>query len=248
MKTPYVDIHTHRRTGTGIELVSVMADLGALARQSDDAGDELQTAETAGADREMLLPAPPFSLGIHPWQLRDVEVNCTSEPDTFAAALNNIETSGASAIGEIGLDLLSGNPSLQEFVFVSQLRLAERLRKPVILHCVRTFEPVMKLLASFCLSAVLFHGFIGSAQQAAAALKKGYYLSFGQRSLESPKTVEALKRTPLTRLFLETDESSLPIAELYTQTAALLALPVSELMTQLYTNYQTVFEHDCTVA
>lgn len=65
-----------------------------------------------------------------------------------------------------------------------------------MLHCVRAFEPVMLELAAREPRAVIFHGFIGSPEQARRALEKGYYLSFGVRTFSSPKTMEALRETP----------------------------------------------------
>ncbi len=224
MRIPCVDIHTHRRTGEGVEIVSIMT------------GTEL-------------LPEPPFSIGIHPWQVRSLESDSACTLADFKPALLEVEASAASAIGEIGLDFAQpDNHALQEQVFACQLHIAESLCKPVILHCVKAFEPLVNTLAKYPLSAAIFHGFIGSKQQAARATEAGYYLSFGERSLDSPKTVEALKCTPLKYLFLETDESALPISHIYSRVAALLALPVHVLKEQLFTNYQTVFEHDRTLA
>ena len=85
---------------------------------------------------------------------------------------------------------------------------------PVVLHCVRAFEPLMRELAASEPRAVIFHGFIGSPEQARQALAKGYCLSFGERTFASPKTLAALRETPLSQLFLETDDSPVPIGNL----------------------------------
>lgn len=85
----------------------------------------------------------------------------------------------------------------QEELFRAQLELAERRGLPVVLHCVRAFEPVMKELERHHLRAVIFHGFIGSPQQARRALARGCMLSFGERTFASPRTLEALRATPL---------------------------------------------------
>lgn len=101
-------------------------------------------------------------------------------------------------VGEIGLDYAGTvGREAQLRIFREQLDWAERLGKPVVLHCVKAFEAVMRELAPHALRAVIFHGFIGSSQQAAEAIKKGYYLSFGERTFRSPRTVEALRRTPV---------------------------------------------------
>lgn len=225
MKCPYVDIHTHRRSGDGIEFVSVSAGCGAA------------------------LPGLPGSMGIHPRQLTDDGGDGAFGDAELTAALQEIAAADVNAIGEIGLDFaVSGDYALQEQAFIAQLHLAEVLQKPVILHCVKAFERTMTLLADFRLTAVIFHGFIGSKQQAEHATDRGYHLSFGERSLNSPKTVEAMKHIPRERMFLETDESTLSIAEIHTRVAAALGLSVTDLAKRLYNNYRTVFEDDDTLA
>ena len=123
-----------------------------------------------------------------------------------------------------------------------QLDWAERLGKPVVLHCVKAFEAVMRELAPHALRAVIFHGFIGSSQQAAEAIKKGYYLSFGERTFRSPRTVEALRRTPVENLFAETDESDVPIEEIYRRIAQAKDLDPELLKCAIYRNYREIFE------
>ncbi len=209
MGTTYINIHTHRRAGEGIELLSQMAG----------------HSET--------LPDPPFSIGIHPWQL--------GEGFDPAAALREVETAPAAAIGEIGLDhAIPSDHGEQKMIFAAQLRIAQERTLPVILHCVRAFEPTMEILSAHPLPAVIFHGFIGSPEQAARALRAGYHLSYGRRSLDSPKTVEAMRRTPLERLFLETDDALVPITEIYTRAAQLLDRPGEEIAIQIEENYATV--------
>lgn len=187
------------------------------------------------------LPGMPFSVGIHPWQVGHIDL---------AAALREVETAPATLIGEIGLDFapsVSSDRGQQRTIFEAQLRIAGERRLPVILHCVRAFEPVMEILAGFTLPAVVFHGFTGSPEQAARATGAGYYLSLGERSLKSPKTVEVMRQIPLENLFFETDEEPVSIAEIYSRAAGLLADPVSRLMEQTYKNYTNVVARNCEV-
>jgi TatD DNase family protein len=210
MKYPFVDIHTHARTGEGIEVVN-------------------HDLRSGGG-----FPIPPFSIGVHPWAVGQVD------EAWLATALRKVETAPVSAIGEIGLDFapsITSDHGEQKMVFAAQLRIAEERGLPVILHCVRAFEPTMEILAGFRLPAVIFHGFVGSPEQAAAAVRKGYYLSFDERSLGSPKTVEAMRGVPLDRLFLETDDAEIPIAVMYERAAAIFAVPVAQLKQTIFENY-----------
>ncbi len=188
----YVNIHTLRPTGCGIEL---------------------RTA------------------GIHPWYADREEVaSILPLPDTV------------QAIGETGLDAVRG-PSLeiQRARLREQLALACERGLPVVLHCVRTFEELMGEVARCEPRAVIFHGFIGSPEQARRAFARGYCLSFGERSLTSRRTCAAWRAVPLDRLCLETDESELPIAEIYARAAAVRGTTVEELQRATEENYKRIF-------
>ena len=123
----------------------------------------------------------------------------------------------------------------------TQLRLARERGLPVVLHCVRAFEPLMRELAASEPRAVIFHGFIGSPEQARQALAKGYCLSFGERTFASPKTLAALRGTPLSQLFLETDDSPVPIAEIYARAAEAKGVPEEVLQRAILDNYKRIF-------
>ena len=171
------------------------------------------------------------TVGIHPWHA----VECDIRTIEVAAM-------GVDAIGEIGLDFACDVPHERQIeVFRAQLAIAERLKKPVILHCVRAFEEVMKILSDYHLPVVIFHGFIGSKEQAQRAVKQGYYLSFGERTFRSPKTIEAMRSTPLSNLFVETDESATPIEEIYEKIAELRGISTTELTAITEENFSRIF-------
>ena len=168
----------------------------------------------------------PSFAGIHPWQAE------TRRIEEIVPRFGEVDL-----VGEIGLDY-AGTVGRE-----AQLRIfRERLGKPVVLHCAEAFEAVMRELAPHALRAVIFHGFIGSSQQAAEAIKKGYYLSFGERTFRSPRTVEALRRTPVENLFAETDESDVPIEEIYRRIAQAKDLDPELLKCAIYRNYREIFE------
>lgn len=189
---PYVNIHTHRPTGTGIELRTE---------------------------------------GVHPW-----------DADMQLVAKLGERLSDAQAVGETGLDFVHGpSREVQTEALRAQLRLARERELPVVLHCVRAFEPLIRELAACEPRAVIFHGFIGSPEQARQALAKGYCLSFGERTFASPKTLAALRETPLSQLFLETDDSPVPIAEIYARAAEAKGVPEEELQRAILDNYKRIF-------
>ena len=179
--------------------------------------------------RPTALHIEPQAVGIHPWM---------AEKEAFDEAIFD----NAVTIGEIGLDFACDvNRDIQERVFRAQLAQAEKRNMPVILHCVRAFEPIMKILAEYSLRAVIFHGFIGSVQQAKRAIDAGYYLSFGPNTFRSPKTIAALQSTPEYRLFAETDDSGEAIENVYSKIAQTRGISVEELKGIIENNYNKIF-------
>lgn len=174
----------------------------------------------------------PRMAGIHPWDATEEFVL----PD-FASC---------DIIGETGLDYASKVDKLtQERLFRAHLEAAQRLHKPVVLHVVKAFEPTINILAEYNLEGVVFHGFIGSTQQTTEALKRGYYLSFGERSLRSTRTLSAIASTPLERLFIESDDNAeLDIATLYEAIAKIKELTIEELAEQTTKNYKRLIKQD----
>ena len=171
----------------------------------------------------------PRMAGIHPWDAERGRVL----PDFDHCDI----------IGETGIDYACEVDRLaQERLFRAHLEAAERLQKPVVLHMVRAFEPTIKILAEYNIAGVVFHGFIGSQQQAAEALRGGYYLSFGISSLRSSKTRQAIAATPLDRLFCETDDDPLlDIAKVYVEVAVIKGVTLAELERYIYENYKRLF-------
>lgn len=168
--------------------------------------------------------------GIHPW-------------DAETVALSEEMFEGAQAIGEIGLDFhCKVSRERQEEVFRAQLTIAEGKGLPVVLHCVRAFEPTLAILKEYRLKGVIFHGFIGSKEQAAEAVKRGYFLSFGEGVKRSPKTAVALQNTPLENLFLETDESNTPIEEIYAMAAQIRGENTETIINAITDNYNRLFQ------
>lgn len=170
------------------------------------------------------------AVGIHPW-------------DAEEAVLNESIFEGAQAVGEIGLDYACNiDRTIQEALFRAQLTIAERLNLPVVLHCVRAFAPTLAILKEYCLKGVIFHGFIGSKEQATEAVKRGYFLSFGEGVKHSPKTVVAMQNTPLKNLFLETDESLTPIEEIYAMAAQIRGESIEKIINSIAENYNILFQ------
>lgn len=115
------------------------------------------------------------------------------------------------AIGEIGLDYYwdTSPKEVQHQVFREQIRLAKRLKLPIIIHNRDAHADVVRLLKEENAAEVggIMHCFSGSWEIAKLCLDMNFFLSFGGpvtfKNAVQPK--EVLAKTPLDRLLIETD-------------------------------------------
>lgn len=157
-----------------------------------------------------------YSVGIHPWY-----VSGASLTDDFEKLKECACHPQVLALGECGLDKRSETDmDLQAIVFERQIELSEEIQKPMILHVVHVYNEIIRLRKEMKpRQPWIIHGFRGKAEIAAQLLRVGFYLSFGEHfSLESLHTI------PLDRLFIETDESLLPIEGIYSKVAEGLSI------------------------
>lgn len=179
-------------------------------------------------------PAPPYCLGIHPWA-----AGCVDAALLLARLRDDV---AVTAVGEIGLDFACDAPrDVQAQLFEYQLAIAASRRLPVVVHCVRAFEPVLETLRKFELPAVILHGYVGNSQQTAAAVAAGHYLSMSGHSIRSSRTREALLTVPLERLFVETDDEPVSIEEMYAAVAVLRDVSVATLAEATARNFGRIF-------
>ncbi|SFJ08804.1 TatD family hydrolase [Myroides guanonis] len=188
--------------------------------------------------REFDFSASFFSVGIHPWYVdKDEQENELKLIDEY------LQQDNALALGECGLDKRTEVPwDLQIAVFEKQLLLAEKHRKPVIVHCVAAFQEVVELKKKNRISVpLIFHGFSKNKQVATMLLKEGCYLSFGKYLLRNPELSEVFKAMPLERIFLETDTMEETIEEVYAKASEIVGLSVLDIEIQINKNAQVVF-------
>jgi len=210
----YINIHSHR-----------------------PAAGEATTIESLYRDFDRMEEGRNYSIGLHPWHLQDHKVQL----DLVAA---HADAEGVKAIGECGLDKVTTTPmDLQVQVFTAHIKLANKLRKPLIVHCVQAHNEVMELLKQHKTEVpVVFHGYNKRHTVAEQLIDRGYYLSFGAAILnrESP-AAQVLSVMPAHRLFLETDDADANIMDIYKAAASLRNTDVDSLILQVSNNYNTVF-------
>ena len=154
-----------------------------------------------------------FALGIHPWYIK-------KEYYHLLSGLNNISSTGACAIGEIGLDkkIDKTDFELQINFFETQLEIAGNAGIPVIVHCRGAYNELIEILKKFNNSKIsgIIHSFSGNAEIAKILIKYNFSFSFGGALTyrNSKKKQEALKIIYPDYFLLETDSPDIPPVEL----------------------------------
>jgi len=165
------------------------------------------------SDPTVVLPIDEsslFSIGIHPWFVEEISSN------SFENLMKWANDKRVVAMGECGLDKNSKTSVEQQLhIFEKQIHLSEIVGKPLIIHCVGCYNELFALKKRINPSQQwIIHGFRSHPSLARQALKAGFSLSFGEHF--NPESVQI---TPIEKLFIETDESKISIAEIYFQIA-----------------------------
>ena len=124
-----------------------------------------------------------FSAGIHPWYINESKTQ-------FEELLVLVKNQKCLAIGECGLDKLCSSPFGQQMeVFKKQIELAEKLQKPLIIHCVKAFDELLKIKKSSKTGVPwVIHGFNQKNEMAKQLLAQGFYFSFGNIRGKKPQS------------------------------------------------------------
>lgn len=144
------------------------------------------------------------AVGVHPHDARHVDTQTLEEIRLLARDPMVV------AIGEIGLDYYRDLSlrSQQREAFRAQLRIAEEMDLPVILHNRESTADLIAVLKDLSPPhRGVVHSFLGDASLAETFLRLGLHLGIGG-PLTYPKNDalrEAVRQTPLDRLVLETD-------------------------------------------
>lgn len=133
----------------------------------------------------------------------------------FRDTLRFIEKNASKcvALGEIGLDysesLLPSETKKMEEGFRKFLKLAEKIKKPVIVHARAASKQVFAALENFK-GKVVLHYFMGSKKLIKKGIEKGYYFGFNTRVLKLDQVRNMAEMVPINLMLLETDIPYIP--------------------------------------
>jgi TatD DNase family protein len=198
-----IDSHCH------LDLEPLVSQLPALLQEADATGITSfvvpgvhpdgwhRIAELATGDSRIM---PAF--GIHPMHAALATEECMEQLARMAAL--------GVAIGETGLDpAYTVSLAVQETAFRRQLRLAEELNLPLLIHCRKAFQRTLTIMKEEQADKVggIMHAFSGSLEMAREFIRLGFAISIsGTVTWENAVRPRLLARElPLEQLVLETD-------------------------------------------
>ena len=181
-----------------------------------------------------------YSYGLHPWYI---------DKDTYISQLEHLRIRAherrCMAIGECGLDKLSKvDFEFQKEIFTEQVLIANEVKKPLIVHCVKAFNELINILnLNDNAVPVIVHGFNNNENIARVLVNEGIYFSFGKALLGyESNAAKALKNVGRRNFFLETDDADISIKYIYRKASELLGIDEEIIKEQIQKNFETVFK------
>jgi len=181
---------------------------------------------------------PLFSIGIHPWYINKQRL--ASDLKTIEEKLPLKE---CLALGECGLDKrIDIRMSLQIAVLETQIALAEKYKKPLLLHLVGAIDELIEIKERLNISVpIIIHGYSKNKQVAKQLIANGFYLSFGKYLLRNPELKEVFQSIPNDKFFLETDTMEETLEEVYDLAALYKGFTLAEMQALVRDNWEKVF-------
>ncbi|WP_163401353.1 TatD family hydrolase [Flavobacterium fluviatile] len=181
---------------------------------------------------------PFYSIGIHPWYIVEDRIDAD-----LKIIEEKLKENNCLAIGECGLDKRIEIPFEQQVsVFEGQLYLAQKYKKPVVVHCVAAYQEVISIKKRLNISVpMIIHGFSKNSQVANQLLKEGFYISFGKYLVQNPDLKTVFQNIPNDRFFLETDTIEENIQQVYELASSYKELKNDDLRSVISNNYKMCF-------
>ncbi|MCK5145801.1 TatD family hydrolase [bacterium] len=250
----WIDTHAH------LDMAAFNDDLDSVLKRAEDEG--VKRIITIGIDIESSRKALELaekhlnvfaSVGIHPH-----EAGKASEED-LETLIGLLAHPKCVALGEAGLDYhYDYSPrDVQHSIFKTQLRLANALKKPLIIHVREAMEDALNIIDSVSTQQWngVFHCYGGEAYEVPEVIKRGFHIGFtGVVTFKNFKNADTVRQVPINRLLVETDapymaptpfrgkrSEPMHVATTGTALAELLEMDVDILAAQTSRNAKSLF-------
>ena len=157
------------------------------------------------------------------------------------------------AVGEIGLDFSYEKPEkkLQINIFKKQLKFAEKLNIPAIIHTRKAEKEILEILKNYKCKKIL-HCFSGKLKLVKQALEIGCYFSIPTNIIRSEHFQKMVEILPKNKILTETDAPYLSpfkdkknepvfIKESIKIISKIWKIPIKETEKQIEKNYKSIF-------
>lgn len=202
----YVDVHAH------LDFKEFDSDRDEVIKNCINAGVKaiICNGINPASNRKIVSLAQKYpliktGLGFYPTET----INFTEEE--FSQEIAYIRKNKPMAIGEIGLDKkwddnnIEAKYSLQKSRFQELIMLAEKIKRPVILHSRKAELDVIEILESTKLRQVDFHCFTGKKILVKRIIDNGWSMSIPANAFRVQQFQENIHLLPLNQILTETD-------------------------------------------
>ena len=214
--TPYIDFHCHSYCENSTDIIEIVS-VDPLKNKADHF----------------------HTFGYHPWW------HDTFLEESELSLLKNyiIDKQNCLAIGECGLDkFIQTNDETQIHNFVEQIKIANLLNLPIIIHCVRKYEELIKIYKKYAKTEWVIHGFKRNKSVAKTLMDLGIRFSVAPHDEMTTTFIESLKYIPIESIHLETDsDRRTPIFKRYELYAELKNIPLVSVQEKLFENTKNLF-------
>lgn len=202
----FIDVHTHLADKKLIDNINAVRDnyLAQGVKLVIDSGCDIETTKVC-YQNSLKYNEVYYTAGVHPGCADKFDLKDLSIIEDLAKADKCL------GVGECGLDYhYEGYDKEKQFkVFESQIALANKLNKPLVIHARDACKDTVDILTAnknYLTNGFLMHCFSESIETAKILLDLGGYFSFGGVvTYKNAKRIDVVKQIPLNRLLIETD-------------------------------------------
>ena len=183
-----------------------------------------------------------YSYGIHPWTLDKADFQMD---EALRKLKEDLQQPQVIALGEAGMDKMhKASLERQIELFERQVELSEALKKPMILHDVKSHNEILALRKKHkAKQPWILHGFSGTEHDVKQLIGQGIYLSVGESLLYPERKIyKSFKFIDLDYLFLETDMAEIGVETIYEVAANLAEMDLPTLKTRIFANFARIIQ------